>query len=327
MNAHFPGQSGAAGQVKVNKGFRLQSRIVSAKFRSTEPFGFTAANFSGWAGGSPGHSSESLNGFLFVRYTHHEFRIRFMNAPADPSNTGEPPPRAYPPAGNPPVFNVHGAIVALAAICIGVHVIRTQFLSPGADMRLVIETAFFPIRYMPDLFRLDFATILSPVTYAFLHGDWVHLTINMVWLAAFGSPLAYRIGWRRSLVFWVVTAAIAAATHLVIYFGDPVPVIGASGAVSGFMGAAARFGLRANRRNPRRGFDGPLLSVRDTFRARGVVPFLLVWIGMNIAIGLDLLGVQQGSTTAWEAHIGGLLSGFFLIPYFDRRGPVSADLR
>jgi len=244
-----------------------------------------------------------------------------MNAQTNPLNAGETPPPGSPPAGNPPVFNLHGVIVALAAICIGIHVVRTNILSPEADMRLVIEMAFFPIRYRPDLFTLDFAAIVSPVTYAFVHGDWAHLAINIVWLTAFGSPLAYRIGWVRSIAFWVVTAGLAAAAHLVIYFGDPVPVIGASGAVSGFMGAAARFGLRANRRHPRHGFDGPLLSIGDTFRVRGVVPFLLVWVGMNVAIGLDLFGLQQGGSIAWEAHIGGLLAGFFLIPVFDRRSP------
>lgn len=249
-----------------------------------------------------------------------------MTSPADPLDKDVTSPQARPPAGSPPIFNLHGAILALAAICISVHVVRTYILSPESDMRLVIDTAFFPIRYMPDLFTLDFPTLFSPVTYAFLHGDWVHLTINIVWLTVFGSPLAFRIGWRRSIAFWIVTAALAAAAHLVIYFGDAVPVIGASGAVSGFMGAAARFGLRANRRNPRRGFDGPLLSIRDAFRVRGVVPFLLVWTGINVAIGLDLFGLQQGQPIAWEAHIGGLLAGFFLIPLFDRTASARTDL-
>jgi membrane associated rhomboid family serine protease len=250
-----------------------------------------------------------------------------MTAPADSPETDETPPQARPPAGNPPLFNLHGAILALAGACIAVHVLRTYVLSSETDMRLLIDLAFFPIRYMPDLFTLDFSTLFSPVTYAFLHGDWVHLTINLVWLAIFGSPLAFRIGWRRSIAFWIVTAAFAAATHLVIYFGDPVPVIGASGAVSGFMGAAARFGLRANRRHPRRGFDGPLLSVRDSFRVRGVVPFLLVWVGINVATGLGFFSLQQGQPIAWEAHIGGLLAGFLLIPLFDRPASARTDLR
>ena len=178
--------------------------------------------------------------------------------------------------------------------------------------------AFIPVRYLPDVLTLNLPTIFSPVTYSFLHGGWVHLIINIVWLLVFGSPLAFRIGWARSIGFWIVTAVAAAMTHLAVYYGEMVPVIGASGAVSGFMGAAARFGLRANRRHPRRGFDGPLLSIPDTFRARGVVPFLLVWIALNVGIGFGFLNFTDGAPVAWEAHIGGLVAGFLLIPLFDR---------
>ena len=218
-----------------------------------------------------------------------------------------------------PVFNLHGAIVTLSLLCIAVHLIRTLFLTSRVDTWLLLNGAFFPVRYAPQVFTLDWPTVLSPITYSFLHGDWVHLGVNIVWLAVFGSPLAYRIGWRRSALFWIVTAGLAAATHLAVYFGDAVPVIGASGAVSGFMGAAARFGLRANRRNPRHGFDGPLLSIGASLRARGVLPFLVIWIIMNVVVGLDLFGVREGAGIAWEAHIGGLVAGFFLIPLFDRK--------
>lgn len=228
-------------------------------------------------------------------------------------------PRPQEPAASPPVFNLHGSIVMLSLICVAVHLLRTQVLSPRLDTELLVATAFFPLRYTPDMFVLDLPTLFSPVTYAFLHADWVHLGVNLVWLGVFGSPLACRIGWWRSLVFWVVTAALAAATHLAVYYGDPVPVIGASGAVSGFMGAAARFGLRANRRVPRRGFDGPLLSIVQSLRARGVLPFLGIWIVMNVVVGLNLFSAMGEDGVAWEAHIGGLVAGFLLVPLFVRR--------
>ncbi|TCD14584.1 rhomboid family intramembrane serine protease [Oricola cellulosilytica] len=240
-----------------------------------------------------------------------------MNTQPDHSSPQGPAKGGNVPPARAPAFNLHGSIVLLSVLCIAVHLVRTSLLSEAADTRLLVATAFFPIRYMPGMFTLDLPTIFSPFTYAFLHGDWVHLAINLIWLAIFGSPLAFRIGWARSVLFWLVTAALAAATHLAIYFGDAVPVLGASGAVSGFMGAAARYGLRANRAHPRRGFDGPLLSVRQTFAQRGVVPFLLVWIFMNVAIGADLFGLAGGRGIAWEAHIGGLIAGFLLVPFFD----------
>jgi membrane associated rhomboid family serine protease len=233
--------------------------------------------------------------------------------PETDARPGMPPPAT---PSRPPVFNIHGAILMLSAVCIAVHVVRTQLLSDWLNTRFLVGTAFFPLRYSPEHFAIDLPTIFSPVTYSFVHGGWVHLIINIVWLAVFGSPLAYRIGWARSIGFWMVAAVAAAMTHLAVYHGQMVPVIGASGAVSGFMGAAARFGLRANRRHPRRGFDGPLLSIPDTFRVRGVVPFLLVWIALNMGIGFGFLDFADGAAVAWEAHIGGLVAGFLLVPLF-----------
>ncbi|MCK5748532.1 MAG: rhomboid family intramembrane serine protease, partial [Oricola sp.] len=52
---------------------------------------------------------------------------------------------------------------------------------------------------------------------------------------------------------------------------------------------------------------------------RGVLPFLVIWIIMNVVVGVDPFGVGQGPGIAWEAHIGGLVAGFLLIPLFDRK--------
>lgn len=233
-------------------------------------------------------------------------------APAQPADAPAEPARS-------PVFNLHGSVVALALACIVVHVLRVYVLPVDAERQFLIATAFFPVRYLPTVFQLDLPTLFSPFTYAFLHGSWFHLGFNLVWFFVFGSPLAFRLGWTRNLLFWAVTSALAAATHLAFYFGDPVPIIGASGAISGYIGAAARYGLMANRRNPQRGFDGPLLSIGQTLRIRGVLFFLIVWIGLNAFIGVDPLGLdQQEAPVAWIAHIGGLVAGFFLIPLFDR---------
>ena len=67
-----------------------------------------------------------------------------------------------------------------------------------------------------------------------------------------------------------------------------------------------------------------LLTVGETLGARGVFPFLAVWVVMNVAIGTDFLGLAGGAGIAWEAHIGGLLAGFFLMPLFDRPPPLTA---
>ncbi|WP_306119976.1 MULTISPECIES: rhomboid family intramembrane serine protease [unclassified Roseitalea] len=247
-----------------------------------------------------------------------------MSAPErkqDPRGQG-PEGRGGMPAGAPrqPAFNLHGAIVVLVAICVGVHVLRTVILDGAIDRWLIVNFAFFPIRYAPGFFVPDLPTLVSPVTHTFLHGDWVHLGFNMIWLVVFGAPVAWRLGWVGTFAFWIVTALGAVVLHTAIYFGDMVPLLGASGAVSGFLGAAARFGFKADRRNPRHGFAAPLMGPLASLRQRGVVPFLLIWMALNFATGMDLFGLAGGASIAWEAHIGGLLTGFFAIGLIDR-GP------
>lgn len=234
----------------------------------------------------------------------------------DGQRDGEP---AYRPPAPAPVFNIPGSIMALAAVCILVHVGRVFVLGDRADGLLVFNLAFIPARYVLPWSQWDMAAYISPVTYAFLHGDWLHLGINLVWLAAFGAPLAFRLGALRTLIFWIVTALCAVLLHAGLYWGDPVPLIGASGAVSGFMGAAARFGFRSDRRNPRRGFAQPLMGPVEALRAPGVFGFLLVWMVVNYLAGAGLFGGQGEASIAWEAHIGGLVAGYALIGLVDRQ--------
>ena len=234
---------------------------------------------------------------------------------AQPDPAPDIPP---PPPGRQPAFNLHGAIVVFVAVCVGVHVLRTVVFDGALDRWITLNFAFIPLRYTPPFFQLDWPTLISPFSYAFLHGDWIHLGFNMIWLVAFGAPVAYRLGWTRTIALWVITALGAVALHAALYIGDPVPLWGASGAVSGFLGAAARFGFRADRRNPRAGFAGPLLGPLASLRQRGVIAFLVVWIAINVATGLDLFGLAGGASIAWEAHIGGLAVGFFGIGLLDR---------
>ncbi len=199
------------------------------------------------------------------------------------------------------------------------HVLRLNFLPENWQNWLLLTFAYFPIRFTPEYFVIDLPTLISPIGHTFLHGDWTHLGLNMIWLVVFGSPVAYRLGWRRSLLFWTVTALGAVILHTIIYFGDSVPLIGASGAVSGFLGGAARFGFRANKINPRRGLAGPVYGPLESLKQPGVLPFLTIWMAMNFAFGSNMLGLSNGASIAWEAHIGGLLTGFFAIALLDPR--------
>jgi membrane associated rhomboid family serine protease len=121
----------------------------------------------------------------------------------------EPPPRQ-------PVFNLPVVVTALIVACALMHLLRAYVLTPAQDLELIVRFAFIPLRYSGE-YVIDIYAWLSPVTYAFLHGDIVHLAVNMIWLAAFGSPLANRIGSRVSRLFWAATSLAAVGLHYVLH--------------------------------------------------------------------------------------------------------------
>lgn len=216
-----------------------------------------------------------------------------------------------------PVFNLAAAVIVIIGICFAVQIIQSYVLDPQQDFALMLHGAFIPARYS-GRYALNIYAFTSPITYAFLHGGWLHLIINMVWLAAFGSPLANRIGSGRFFFFWIVAALVAALAHYVTHPGDVMPVVGASGAISGMMGAASRFGFYIERVNGMPAFAGRRLSVAQALSSRAVVAFLAVWFIVNLVAGMGYLSPGINNPIAWQAHIGGFLAGFFGLPLFDR---------
>ncbi len=229
--------------------------------------------------------------------------------PADPQGQG-PTPRE-------PVFNLAAIVVAFAAICAAVYAVSFYLLDDSQYAWLIVHAAFIPILYSGEV-TLDFYPIAGPVTYSLLHGSLAHLAVNMIWLAAFGSPLAHRIGAMRFVLFWVVTSVAAAGLHYAIYPTSPAPLVGASGAISGMMGAASRFGFRIDRSSGVPAFGGPVLPVSTVLRMRGTMAFLAIWMVVNVITGLFGVEPGQESQIAWEAHIGGVVVGFFFVSLFDR---------
>ncbi|OYX84533.1 MAG: rhomboid family intramembrane serine protease, partial [Azorhizobium sp. 35-67-5] len=126
-----------------------------------------------------------------------------------------------------------------------IHVLRTYVLSEDMDFEVLGLFSFIPGRYDPSAeFHLPGglgAELWTFVTYAFLHANWMHLGINLVWMLAFATPVARRFGTPRFLAFFAATAAAGAAAHLVTHTDAMVPMIGASASISGFMAAAVRF--------------------------------------------------------------------------------------
>lgn len=214
-------------------------------------------------------------------------------------------------------FNMPGIIVAVIAACVAIHLLRVYVLTVDQNINVIVAGAFVPIRYTGG-YELDVFALTSLVTYSFLHGDWTHIAVNMIWLAAFGSPLATRLGVWRFAAFWIVASIAAAGLHFLLHPYDEAPLVGASGAISGMMGAAARFAFRVDRSGSLPSFAGEPLPIGHALRQRGVLIFLGVWMATNLVTGLFSLTPNLDSRIAWEAHIGGFLVGFFGIALFDR---------
>lgn len=232
------------------------------------------------------------------------------------------------PDGKPyrePMFNLPQPILVLGGLMVLIHVVRDFLLSERQALDVLLTFAFIPARYGDTAISgMSFpggmaGEIWTFVSYAFLHGSWMHLILNLVWMAAFATVVLRRIGTVRFMAFFVVSAAAGAGVHYVFHATSMSPLVGVSAVLSGAMAASTRFAfsgygawsdaLQATHRQP-------CLSVRQVLDNRQASSFLAVWLVLNLIFGLMAWG-GGGASIAWEAHLGGFIVGFFLFPYFD----------
>lgn len=239
------------------------------------------------------------------------------------TSPGRPADRRRPggPGDPVPAFNVPGVLFWVLAFLWGVHAFRSLVLSYPQDVALIVQTAFIPMRYSIDFARQSLAWFWSPLTYSFLHGSYLHLLVNSIWMLAFGAVVARRLGSVRFAALWVASALAGAMLFLAFNWGGSVPVIGASGVVSGLMGAAARFAFPSSGRFRRANAHFlPRVGIVESLTNRTVAAYIGIWFAINLATALGLsTGGEAGQAIAWEAHIGGFLCGFLLFGLFDRR--------
>ncbi len=243
-----------------------------------------------------------------------------MSEPTSPLET-EQSEEAQPPRREP-VFNLPPVVLAVIGICAAVFLLQQYVLTEDQQITLLTDGAFIPVLYTGQ-YGFDWFLFTRPFTYAFLHGGVAHIVINMIALAAFGSPLANRLGWFRFALFFAATGLASVVLFWAVHPYGEAPLVGASGAISGMMGAAARFGFRTDRASGKAAFAGPVLPIAIVLRMRGVVNFLGAWMVINLVTGLFGLGLGAPGQIAWEAHIGGLVAGFFGLRWFDRGWPAA----
>jgi len=155
----------------------------------------------------------------------------------------------------------------------------------------------------------DPVNILTPVFSMFLHGSWAHLLGNGLFLWVFGNNVEDSMGRTRFMVFYLLCGLAAAGAQIAIDPGSPTPMVGASGAISGVLGAYLILYPRV-RVNVFVGFF--LMSLPAYF-------VLLIWIGLQLLSGLpQLTSLHPGTATgvAVWAHIGGFFAGVLFIRFF-----------
>ena len=213
-----------------------------------------------------------------------------------------------------PIFRAPLVVIALIGVLVAAHLVRV-LLPANFSEAMLTHLAFIPARYLATPGSLaDFASAALPfIGYVFLHANAMHLTVNCLWLLAFGAPVARRFRAIPFLGLFVVSGIAGALAHLAANWGSQDAAIGASGAIAGIMGAGIRVVWLTDPLGRREGW--PLLPLKS----RQVWTFSIFWVAVNVLTGFTGLGGLPGlQLVAWQAHIGGYLAGLLLAGLVDR---------
>jgi membrane associated rhomboid family serine protease len=153
-------------------------------------------------------------------------------------------------------------------------------------------------------------------TAMFLHGGWLHLIGNMWFLWIFGNNIEDSLGHGRFILFYLLTGLAASAGHILSDPGSGIPMVGASGAISGVMGAYLVLYPRVR-----------IVTLVFLLIFIRIVPLpawvmLAYWFAIQLASGASLSA--GGSGVAFWAHVGGFIAGLLLVKPFEKKQLVEA---
>lgn len=198
-------------------------------------------------------------------------------------------PEKKPTSNQPPLLNLPFASKILLGIMWGVHLLI--ILTPVSEIEAIQTLGFVPARY--DGGQSEIGLMLAtPITHMFIHSGFMHLILNTLMLLAFGAGLEKVYSPQKFFLFFLASGLVGILFHLVIFYGSPIPVVGASGAVSGLFAAVLI-----------------LLSKSGQLRSGkyGIWPFIAFWVGLSAFMALVFNDI------AWAVHIGGFIGGFALL--------------
>jgi membrane associated rhomboid family serine protease len=223
--------------------------------------------------------------------------------------------------GEPPLVNM--TFIALNTVLFIVGVLAPWLLVPGARSyyHVILELGVIPA------FIVNGERLYTLITSMFLHGSLVHLLGNMLYLYIFGDNIEFVMGRFRYAIFYLVSGVIAALTHVLVTVAwSPqdiyIPAVGASGAISGVLGAYML--LFPYGRVRVIAFWGWI----PMFLSLPAIVYIGFWFLYQLLMGLITAGTGVSVGVAFWAHIGGFVAGLLIAPLFvDRRRLAVARLR
>ena len=231
------------------------------------------------------------------------------------------PLRTTLPSDAPPIVN-------RTLVGANVMVFFAQLAMGPMTERVIHTFGFIPARLVnPGTYQYAvWEVAITLVTSLFLHGGFVHLFGNLIYLWVFGGAIENAIGHARFLLLYLACGAVGSLTHTVLFPNSPIPSIGASGSIAGLLGAFLVLRPRARI---------VTLFPLVVYWAMAEIPallFLPVWFGMQFFNGFLSLqaarGTQEVAGIAWWAHVGGflfgaLIAGVFRLTQRTRRIPAA----
>lgn len=195
-------------------------------------------------------------------------------------------------------------IVINTAVFIWQQSLGEQGIATIAQMAGVTPVSLFGGAPLPEWLG-HLPSEVTLVTYMFLHGDWMHLGGNMLFLWVFGDNIEDAMGSIRFTMFYLLAGVAAGLAHVYMNPGSEAPLIGASGAIAGIIGAYLMLYPRVRMWS--------LAFMRLPLKLPAFV-VIGAWVGTQVFF--VYAGIQDG--TAWWAHLGGFVAGVLLVVVFKR---------
>lgn len=188
-----------------------------------------------------------------------------------------------------PLINLPPITKYFLGVMVVIHLIVTLLLNDQQTNWVLIHLGFIPGRFTGTAF-FEPLMFITPLTHMFLHGSWLHIAMNGVMLLAFGSGIEKWLGGKNMLILFFISGLFGVVSHFALNHNSIIPVVGASGGLSGLFAAAL------------------LMMNKQQGGVQKIWPFIALWVGISVLFGF--IGSPDGGQIAWAAHVGGFLGGF-----------------